>query len=89
VVNHIEELPPSPMDDRIRREAYLTFLQTGPAQYFGHPNPDVRIIVKNGRLTLEGYVNSRSESDTLNVLAHGVSGVFEVTNNLVIGKRRF
>lgn len=89
VVNNIEELPPSPMDDRIRRDAYVTFLSRGPAQYFGDPNPDVRIIVEHGHITLEGYVNNRSDSNTLNILANGISGVFSVTNNLIVGERRF
>jgi osmotically-inducible protein OsmY len=87
VVNNIEELPPSPADDRIRRAAYLTFVNRGPAQYFSTINPDVRIIVENGRITLEGYVYRESDSNMLNILANGISGVFEVTNNLVIGKR--
>lgn len=86
VVNNIETLPPSPFDDRIRREAYRTFTSRGPAQYFSEINPDVRIIVENGRITLEGYVTRKSDSDTLNVLANGINGVFEVTNNLVVGR---
>jgi len=89
VVNNIDELPPSPFDDRIRRAAYAEFTSRGPAQYFGHPNPDVRIIVENGRMTLEGYVAREADSDLLNVLAHGIPGIFEVTNNLIVGKRKF
>ncbi|HVF46760.1 MAG TPA: BON domain-containing protein, partial [Pyrinomonadaceae bacterium] len=61
----------------------------GPAQYFSDRNPDVRIIVENGRMTLEGVVSSRSDSNTLNILAHGINGVFEVTNNMVVGKRAY
>lgn len=89
VVNNIDELPPSPFDDRIRRAALETFVSRGPAQYFGHPNPDVRIVVENGRMTLEGFVSRKSDSDLLNLLAQGVPGVFKVTNNLVIGKRAY
>lgn len=89
VVNNIENLPPSPGDDRIRREAYRTFVTRGPGQYFASTNPEVRIIVENGRLTLEGYVHRQSDSDMLNVLANGVSEVFQVTNNLVVGKRAY
>lgn len=87
VINKIEMLPPSPFDDRIRREAIRTFTSRGPAQYFSEINPDVRIIVENGRLTLEGTVSRDSDSDLLNVLANGISGVFEVKNNLVVRKR--
>lgn len=87
VVNNIDELPPSSFDDRIRREAFRTFISRGPGQYFATINPDVRIIVENGRITLEGYVYSKSDSDTLNILANGVNGTFKVTNNLIVGKR--
>jgi len=89
VINNIEELPPSPMDDGIRRAALIEFTSRGPAQYFGHPNPDVHVIVEHGRMTLEGYVTRRADSDLLNVLANGIPNVFEVTNNLVIGERKF
>ena len=89
VVNNIQQLPPSPYDDRIREEAYAEFTSRGPAQYFGDPDPDVRIIVENGRLTLEGYVTKKAHSDTLNILANSISGVFSVTNNLRVGERRF
>ncbi len=87
VVNNIDELPPSPFDDRIRREAYRTFVTRGPGQYFSELNPEVRIIVENGQITLEGYVYRAGDSNLLNILANGVSGAFKVTNNLVVGKR--
>ena len=86
VINNIDDLPPSPMDDRIRRAAYATFVNRGPGQYFSDLNPDVRIIVENGRITLEGFVVRKSDSNTLNILANGLSGVFEVTNNIVVGR---
>jgi hyperosmotically inducible protein len=87
VVNNIEELPPSSFDNQIRREALSQFETRGPGQYFGYPNPDVHIIVENGRITLEGYVARKSDSDLLNILANGIPGVFQVTNNLKIGER--
>lgn len=87
VVNNIDELPPSSFDNRIRREAYRTFVSRGPGQYFPDLNPDVRIIVENGQITLEGYVSSDGDRNMLNILANGVSGAFKVTNNLVVGRR--
>ncbi len=87
VINKIQMLPPSPFDDRIRREAIRVFTSRGPAQYFSDIDPDVRIIVENGRLTLEGTVTRKSDSDLLNILANGISNVFEVTNNLIVSKR--
>ncbi len=86
VVNNIEQLPPSPFDNEIRRKALRTFEDRGPAWYFATPRPEVRIIVENGRITLEGYVSNSSASNTLNILANGISGVFSVQNNLIVGK---
>lgn len=87
VINKIEMLPPSPFDDRIRREAIRLFSSRGPTQYFNEINPDVRIIVERGRITLEGNVTRKADSDMLNLLANSISGVFEVTNNLNVSKR--
>lgn len=86
VVNNIEELSIGGFDDRIRREALLTFVNRGPAQYFASINPDVRIIVDRGRITLEGFVAHNGDKNLLNILANGISGVFEVKNNLVVGR---
>ncbi|MFT3744967.1 MAG: BON domain-containing protein [Pyrinomonadaceae bacterium] len=86
VVNNIQELPAGSFDNRIRQAAFQTFTNRGPGQYFSTINPDVRIIVENGRITLEGFVSNQSDSNTLNILANGISGVFEVTNNLVVGR---
>ncbi len=86
VVNNIDELPLFSSDNRIRRQAYLTFVNRGPGQYFSTINPSVRIIVDSGRISLEGYVSSTSDSNLLNILAHGIPGVFEVSNNLIVGR---
>lgn len=89
VVNNIEVLPLSPTDDRIRRRTLHALTSRGGSlmYYFMGSNPSIRIIVKNGRVTLEGFVDNKSDSDLANILARGVSGTFGVTNNLqVIGK---
>ena len=86
VVNNIQDLPPSPMDDRIRREALRTFASRGLSRYFWENRPDVRIIVDHGHVTLEGYVINSGDSNALNIYANGISGVFSVTNNLIVGK---
>lgn len=87
VVNNIENLPPSAFDDQIRARLYRSFVGT-PAigGYLREPNPSVRLIVQNGRVTLEGYVSNRGTSNLMKALANGVPGVFSVTNNLVIEK---
>jgi hyperosmotically inducible protein len=87
VVNNIQDLPPSPYDNQIRRQLVREFANSaGLYMYLQEPNPSVRIIVENGRVTLEGYVNNRGTSNTMNILANGVPGVFSVTNNLLIEK---
>lgn len=86
VVNNIDELPPLPSDDRIRRAALQTFASHGLGRYFSEINPEVRIVVERGRITLEGFVYGVGDRNALNVYAHGIPGVFEVTNNLIIGK---
>ncbi len=86
VVNNIEELPVGSFDNRIRYSVLRSFVDRGPAQYFNSINPDVRIIVKNGRITLEGFVARESDANLMNLLANGIPGVFEVTNNLVVGR---
>lgn len=86
VINNIEDLPPSPSDDRIRQRALRTFANNGLYRYFWEPNPEVRIIVDRGRISLEGYVANRGDYNSLNIYANGIPGVFGVTNNLNIGK---
>lgn len=86
VVNNIEQLPASPYDDAIRRKALRTFENSGPAHYFAGPRPNVHVIVDNSRVTLEGYVSNKSDSNMLNILANGISGVFSVQNNLIVDK---
>ena len=83
VVNNIENLPPSPYDDRIRYSIVRRFIEA-PALYgyLREPNPSVRIIVQGGRVTLEGYVNNSGTANLMNILANGVTGVFSVNNNL-------
>jgi osmotically-inducible protein OsmY len=46
----------------------------------------IRIIVKNGKVTLEGVVDSEADKNIANIRARGVSGSFSVTNNLQVMK---
>ncbi|MBI3895838.1 MAG: BON domain-containing protein [Acidobacteria bacterium] len=87
VVNKIEVLPLSPMDDQIRRIAYWTlFSQDSPLFRYGMGAvPPIHIIVKNGTVTLEGVVNSEADKNIANLRVQGISGVFSVTNNLRVG----
>lgn len=83
VVNKIEVLPLSPFDDSIRlREARAIYGYPSLQRYGMGTMPSIRIIVKNGNVTLEGVVDSEMDRDLVNMRAQGVSDVFSVTNNL-------
>ena len=83
VDNQIEVLPPSPGDDRIRTELYRAIYGYAPLEKYalGVQKP-IRIIVKNGRVTLEGVVDNDGDKNFAGIRANGVSGIFSVTNNL-------
>jgi hyperosmotically inducible protein len=86
VVSQIEVLPLSPDDDRIRMAEYRA-IYGDPAlslQYGYRALPSIHIIVKNGHVTLEGYVSNAADRNLVNIRANGVPGVFSVTNNLQV-----
>ncbi len=87
VDNQIEVLPPSSADDRIRVRLFRAIYQYPALQKYalGVQKP-IRIIVKNGRVTLEGVVDSEGDKNLANIRANSVSGIFEVTNNLQVVK---
>lgn len=87
VDNQIEVLPPSPGDDRLRRQLYRAIYGFPALQKYalGVQQP-IRIIVKNGKVTLEGVVDSEADKNIANIRANGVPGIFSVTNNLQIVK---
>jgi hyperosmotically inducible periplasmic protein len=85
--NQIEVLPPSPIDDGLRRRLFQAI--------YGYPafekyalgvQKPIRIIVKNGRVTLEGVVDSDGDKNLATLRANGVPGIFAVTNNLQVVK---
>ena len=83
VVNEIEVLPVSFYDDRLRVALARTIYRHPVFNRYGLQFvPPLHIIVKNGNVTLEGFVNSKLEKNVANILANQVGGVFSVTNNL-------
>jgi hyperosmotically inducible protein len=83
VINNIEILSPSSFDDRIRVATYRAVFRTGGLyRYAMGANPSIHIIVNRGRVTLEGVVSNRADSQLAYMAARGVPGVFSVTNNL-------
>ena len=87
VDNQIEVLPPSPMDDQLRLRLYRAIYGFPSLQKYalGVQKP-IRIIVKSGRVTLEGVVDNETDKNTAGIRANSVSGVFSVTNNLQVVK---
>ncbi len=87
VENQIEVLPLSTFDNRIRRATYFAIYGFGPLERYGMgTQPSIRIIVKNGQVTLAGVVASDTDRNLANIRANGVSGVFSVSNELVVEK---
>ena len=83
VINRIEVLPPSPMDDTIRRRVYqAVFRQDGLYRYAQGANPSIHIVVNGGHVSLEGVVSNQMDSQLAYMAANGVPGVFSVTNHL-------
>lgn len=86
VVNQIEVLPLSPMDNQIRRAEYRAIygdpvLST---RYGFQALPSIHIIVKNGHVRLEGVVANASDKNIVGVRANGVPNVFSVENDLQV-----
>ncbi len=85
VVNNIEVLPPSPMDDRIRRATYRAIYgNTVLNQYALRAVPPIHIIVNRGHVTLVGVVARQMDKQIAEMQAKGVPGVFSVTDNLQV-----
>jgi hyperosmotically inducible protein len=85
VENHIEVLPTSGNDDRLRRDLFIAIYRYSPLQHYGvGSNRPIRIIVNHGNVTLEGVVDRESDKNMAGIRANGVPGVFSVRNNLVV-----
>ena len=87
VDNQIEVLPPSPMDDRLRRRLFHAIYGYPALEKYslGVQKP-IRIIVKNGHVTLEGVVDTEADKNIAGVRANGVPGIFSVDNHLQVVK---
>ena len=73
------------MDDGLRRRLYR--------EIYGYPalekyalgvQKPIRIIVKSGRVTLEGVVDNDADKNLAGLRANGVPSIFSVTNNLQV-----
>lgn len=86
VTNNIEVLPPSPMDDQLRRALYRTIYGDPTlSKYSWSSVASIHIIVKNGHVSLEGVVDNETDKNLAGLRANGVPNVFSVDNHLVVG----
>ena len=85
VSNQIEVLPVSQADDQIRY-VLVNRLYGDPmfSNYNVNANPPIHIIVKNGRVTLVGYVLSDVEKTKAGFIARSVFGVMDVDNRIQV-----
>lgn len=87
VDNRIEVLPLSPNDDQLRLALYRAIYGFEQLSRYALPViKPIRIIVKNGNVTLEGVVDNQADKNLAGLRANGVPGVFKVTNNLQVEK---
>lgn len=83
VNDQIEVLPLSPFDDQIRFRTLRSLERTGSLyRYFMGTVPSIRIVVKNGHVTLDGIVNNSMDRQIAFMTANQIPGVFSVTNDL-------
>ena len=83
VNNQIEVLPLSPFDNRIRLATLHAIYGFSPLERYGMgTQPSIRILVKNGHITLAGVVRNETDRNMAFLRANGVAGVFSVENEL-------
>jgi hyperosmotically inducible protein len=87
VINNIELLPVSSLDDQLRQGLYRE-IYSGPLfRYAVGSLNTIHIIVKNGRVTLYGVVDSEKDKQLAYSRARTVPGAFEVNNRLIVQSR--
>ena len=86
VINEIEVLPLSPQDDRLRTALYRTLYNWDSPlfRYATQSIPSIHIIVKNGRATLKGIVDSKGDAQLAYMRARSVPGLFDVKSDLIV-----
>jgi hyperosmotically inducible periplasmic protein len=86
VVNNIEILPLSSMDDSLRLRTFRAiYSRPGFEKYGLQAIKPIRIIVKNGNITLMGVVGSEFDKIQAEMAARSVPFAFSVKNELAIG----
>jgi len=89
VIDNIEVAPASGMDDELRvRVARAIYGDPVLGKYAMDPQRPIRIIVQNGRVTLDGMVMNEMDKNVAGIRANGVSGVFAVKNDLMVANQQ-
>lgn len=85
VANQIEVLPLSPFDDRVRLATLRSIYGFPALQRYGlGVIPGIRIVVKNGNVTLAGVVANEGDRQLAYLRAMQVPGAFSVSNLLTV-----
>jgi len=86
VTNEIKVLPPSPMDEILRRQVARAIFATPPlTRYAAGPIPSIHIVVENGHVTLSGVVATENDKQLAGIRANGAGLSFgQVVNNLEV-----
>jgi osmotically-inducible protein OsmY len=85
VVDNINVLPTSPMDDDIRlRVARAIYGNPALSKYALNPAKPIRIVVENGHVTLYGVVDSQMDKQIAETQAKSVPNVFSVDDKLMV-----
>ena len=85
VVDNINVLPTSPMDDQTRLQvARAIYGNSALSRYAMDPQHPIRIVVQNGHVTLYGVVDSQMDKQIAETQAKSVPNVFSVDDKLVV-----
>jgi len=86
VSNEIRVLPPSPVDESLRRQVARAIFSYGDlARYAAGPVPTMHILVENGRVTLFGVVATEADKQLAGLRANGAGLSFgPIVNNLEV-----
>jgi hyperosmotically inducible periplasmic protein len=89
VVDNIEVLPTSPMDDDIRiRVARAIYGNNVLSRYALDPQKPIRIVVNGGHVSLYGVVDNQLDRQVAVTQAKSVSGVFSVEDHLMVANEK-
>lgn len=85
VVDNINVLPVSPMDDQTRLAvARAIYANPTLSRYAIDPQRPIRIVVSNGHVTLYGVVDSQMDKQIAETQAKSVPNVFSVDDKLIV-----